>query len=243
MDNADLNPTATAPDVIVGQSCEVQYSTGPGTTWYPGEVTALSDKDVSIKWDESGKTDDLPIAITRNQKKFKIVHAPVSNAAMDIQAAAIDESKEPNRDRRGPFSSPLVEHRDCAVLGCRNHADFRVATGELRTCKLQIRIEESTRGWVCPDHAITVVHERAHTAICQATSLQKAKKRDFIRNMLMVSGAHPSQKKRATCPGEQEPQMNFVWSIAISKKKTKRKCERSGNRRGCMTSGVAFLWF
>mmetsp|Transcript_44544 Transcript_44544/g.60884 ORF Transcript_44544/g.60884 Transcript_44544/m.60884 type:complete len:123 (-) Transcript_44544:776-1144(-) len=93
VDNADLNPTATAPDVIVGQSCEVQYSTGPGTTWYPGEVTALSDKDVSIKWDESGKTDDLPIAITRNQKKFKIVHGHVSHAAMDIQAAAIDESK------------------------------------------------------------------------------------------------------------------------------------------------------
>lgn len=76
-----------------------------------------------------------------------------------------------------------------------------MATGELRTCKLQIRIEESTRGWVCPDHAITVVHERAHTAICQATSLQKAKKRDFIRNMLMVSGAHPSQKEEQKSDG------------------------------------------
>ena len=38
-------------------------------------------------------TDDLPVEITRNQKRFKIVHAPVSHAAMDIQAAAIDESK------------------------------------------------------------------------------------------------------------------------------------------------------
>ena len=134
VDNADLNPTATAPDVIVGQSCEVtflsnwlpswwsiilnssqvQYSTGPGTTWYPGEVTALSDKDVSIKWDESGKTDDLPIAITRNQKKFKIVHAPVSNAAMDIQAAAIDESKvimqPPLALSTLPFLWPMTLH-------------------------------------------------------------------------------------------------------------------------------------
>ena len=96
-----------------------------------------------------------------------------------------------------------------------------MTTGELCTSKLQIRIEESTRAWVCPDHAITVVHEHARTAICEATSQQKAKKRDFIRNMLMVSGAHPSQKEEQKSDGPEDRRLRkgvvaYVTPVSFS---------------------------
>ena len=78
-----------------------------------------------------------------------------------------------------------------------------MTTGKLHTSKLQISIEGNTRAWVCPDHAITVVHKHARTAICKATSQQELRKKDFIRNMLMVSGAHPSQKED---PQSDEPE-------------------------------------
>ena len=63
--------------------------TGHRTTWFPGKITALSSDKVTITWDdESGSSDDLPIVITRDPKRFKILH---EKTKADTQAASLDQ--------------------------------------------------------------------------------------------------------------------------------------------------------
>ena len=41
--------------------------------WFPGKITALLNGNVTIQWDEDESYSDIPIEITRDSKKFKII--------------------------------------------------------------------------------------------------------------------------------------------------------------------------
>ena len=70
-----------------------------------------------------------------------------------------------------------------------------MSADELNKSELEFELENEPRWWVCAEHAIDVLHVHTRCAVCKATSQQNIKKRDIIRNMLMVSGAHKSQQK------------------------------------------------